>query len=74
MGHKLVFGTSVSINLEPESREETKRLFLALAEGGKVSMEPRSTPALRFPSCAALEMGVVRLMRIHFLHALSSAE
>jgi PhnB protein len=39
VGHKLVFGTNVSINLEPDSREETKRLFVALAEGGKVTME-----------------------------------
>jgi PhnB protein len=37
MGHKLVFGTNVSINLEPDTRQETKRLFLALAEGGKVT-------------------------------------
>jgi PhnB protein len=39
MGHKLVVGTNVSISLEPDTREETKRLFLALAEGGKVTME-----------------------------------
>jgi PhnB protein len=39
MGHKLVFGTNVSINLEPDTREEAKRLFQALAEGGKVTME-----------------------------------
>ena len=39
MGHKLVFGTNVSISLEPDTREETKRLFLALAEGGKVTMD-----------------------------------
>ncbi len=39
MGHKLVFGTNVSINLEPDAREEAKRLFLALAEGGTVTME-----------------------------------
>jgi PhnB protein len=36
---KLVFGTNVSINLEPDTRAETKRIFLALAEGGKVTME-----------------------------------
>lgn len=39
MGHKLVVGTNVSISLEPDSREETKRLFLALADGGKVTMD-----------------------------------
>jgi PhnB protein len=38
MGHELVFGTNVSINLEPDTREETDRLFAGLAEGGTVSM------------------------------------
>jgi PhnB protein len=32
-------GTNVSISLEPDTREETRRLFLALADGGKVTME-----------------------------------
>ena len=27
------------INLQPDTREETKRLFNALSEGGKVEME-----------------------------------
>jgi len=39
MGHKVVFGTNVSIILEPDSRDETKRLFSALAEGGTVTMQ-----------------------------------
>ena len=39
MGHKLVFGTNVSINLEPDTREEARRLFTALARGGEVTME-----------------------------------
>jgi PhnB protein len=39
MGHKVTFGTNVSINLEPDSRDEAQRLFKALAEGGKVEME-----------------------------------
>jgi PhnB protein len=38
MGHKVTFGTNVSINLEPATRAETDRLFLALGEGGKVAM------------------------------------
>ena len=38
MGHKLVFGTNVSIMLEPDSRDEAKRLFEALGKGGKVTM------------------------------------
>lgn len=39
MGHKLTFGNNFSINLEPDSRAETERLFKELAEGGKVNME-----------------------------------
>lgn len=39
MGHTVSFGTNVSINLEPDTREETERLFRALGEGGKVTME-----------------------------------
>lgn len=38
MGHTLTRGNNVSINLEPDSREETERLFNALAEGGEVQM------------------------------------
>jgi PhnB protein len=34
MGHKLKIGNNVSINLEPDSKEETERLFNALSEGG----------------------------------------
>lgn len=33
-GHKLIEGNNVTINLEPDSREETDRLFKALSEGG----------------------------------------
>lgn len=36
MGHKLNFGNNVYINLEPDSRAETDRLFAALGAGGKV--------------------------------------
>ena len=38
MGHTLTFGTNVSINLEPDTRAETERLFAALGEGGKIGM------------------------------------
>ena len=34
MGHKLVVGNNVTISLEPDSKEETDRLFKALSEGG----------------------------------------
>jgi PhnB protein len=39
MGHTLTFGNNVSINLEPDTREETTRLFKALSAGGKVTMD-----------------------------------
>ncbi|MBP6817170.1 MAG: VOC family protein [Burkholderiaceae bacterium] len=38
MGFKLVFGNNAYINLEPDDRAETDRLFKALADGGKVEM------------------------------------
>lgn len=39
MGFTLSYGDNVHINLEPDTREETKRLFSALSEGGKVTVE-----------------------------------
>lgn len=39
MGFKVNFGNNIYINLEPDTRTETKRLFDALKEGGKVEME-----------------------------------
>jgi len=38
MGFKLEHGTNMHISLEPESRDETKRIFDALAAGGVVTM------------------------------------
>lgn len=38
MGHKLEVGNNMSINLEPDTREEADRLFTALSAGGKVGM------------------------------------
>ncbi len=38
MGPRLIEGNNVSINLEPDSREDTDRLHEALAEGGKPEM------------------------------------
>ena len=34
MGQKLVVGNNTTINLEPDSREETERLFKMLSDGG----------------------------------------
>ena len=39
MGFKVNFGNNIYINLEPDTKEETKKLFDALSPGGKVEME-----------------------------------
>lgn len=38
MGHTLVTGNNISINLQPDTLVETKRLFAALLEGGSEEM------------------------------------
>ena len=38
MGFTVTPGTNMHINLEPDTRTETDRLFQALSEGGKVEM------------------------------------
>jgi PhnB protein len=37
MGHELKIGNNVTINLEPDTRAETDRLYAALSEGGSES-------------------------------------
>jgi PhnB protein len=39
MGFSLNFGNNIHINLEPDTKAETKKLFDALSAGGKVTME-----------------------------------
>ncbi len=39
MGFKLVKGNNVNINLSPDTRKETERLFKALSSGGEITME-----------------------------------
>ncbi|QOI97530.1 MAG: VOC family protein [Flammeovirgaceae bacterium] len=39
MGFKVNMGNNVYINLEPDTREETRRLFKALSAGGTIEME-----------------------------------
>ena len=39
MGFKLIFGNKSYINLQPDTRVETKQLFDKLSAGGKVEME-----------------------------------
>lgn len=41
MGHELKVGNNVTINLEPDTREETERLFALLSEGS-TEMAPLS--------------------------------
>jgi len=38
MGFKVNFGNNIYINLEPDTREETDKLFKSLSEGGEVEM------------------------------------
>ena len=38
MGFKVSCGNNIYINLEPDTRAETERLFKALSAGGKVEM------------------------------------
>lgn len=39
MGFKVKFGNNMYINLSPDTRKETKRLFEALSDGGTVEQE-----------------------------------
>lgn len=39
MGFNVTFGNNIHINIEPDTRAETKRLFDALSAGGKITME-----------------------------------
>lgn len=43
MGFNVNFGNNVYISLETDSKEETIRLFKALSDGGKVTMELQDT-------------------------------
>jgi PhnB protein len=38
MGFKLIKGSNIHVNLEPDTRSETNRLFKLLSEGGHVGM------------------------------------
>ncbi len=39
MGFKVSYGNNIYINLEPDTRAETEKLFKALSAGGKVEMD-----------------------------------
>jgi PhnB protein len=42
MGFSLTQGNTVTINLEPDTRADTDRLYAALAEGGSAEMPPQA--------------------------------
>jgi PhnB protein len=44
MGHQLKVGNNVTINLEPDTVEETERLYNALSEGGSESTGMQQMP------------------------------
>lgn len=39
MGFTVNFGNNIHLNLEPDTRDEAKRLFDALSAGGKITMD-----------------------------------
>jgi PhnB protein len=39
MGFNIISGNNIHINLDPDTRTETKRLFDALSAGGKITLE-----------------------------------
>jgi PhnB protein len=43
MGFKVNYGNNIYINLEPDTREETVKLFKALSAGGQITMELQDT-------------------------------
>jgi PhnB protein len=44
MGHELKIGNNVTVNLEPDTRAETDRLYAALSEGGSDSTGMQDVP------------------------------
>ncbi len=44
MGHELKIGNNVTINLEPDTRAETDRLYFALSDGGGESTGMQQMP------------------------------
>ena len=55
MGFKVNFGNNSYINLQPDTRKETKELFDKLSAGGKVSLFPASARADQRRPCTLRE-------------------
>jgi Uncharacterized protein conserved in bacteria len=58
MGFSVNFGNNMYINLDPDTRAETKRLFDALADGGEVEMELQDTFWGAYYGCCTDKYGV----------------
>ena len=56
-GHKLIEGNSVTINLEPDTKEETDKLFNALSEGGS-DIAPMTQQFWGYWGCCKDKFGV----------------
>lgn len=67
MGHELRIGNNVTINLEPDTREETDRLYAALSEGGRESTGMQQMP-WAYWGCTLDRYGI-RWMFNHYAHA-----
>jgi PhnB protein len=45
MGHKLKIGNNITISLEPDTKEESDRIYNALSQGGTECVAPHTRPA-----------------------------
>jgi PhnB protein len=57
MGHKIVIGNNTTISLEPDSKEETDRLFKLLSEGGS-DMAPMRQEFWGYWGCCLDKFGI----------------
>lgn len=57
MGHKIVVGNNTTISLEPDSKEETDRLFQLLSEGGS-DMAPMRQEFWGYWGCCLDRFGI----------------
>jgi PhnB protein len=57
MGHKLIIGNNTTINLEPDSKEDTDRLFKALSEGS-TEIAPMSQQSWGYWGCFLDRFGI----------------
>ena len=62
MGHKLVLGNNMSINLEPDTKQEADKLFTGLSEGGSDIMPLQDMPWGAYWGCFKDKYGVVWMM------------